>query len=73
MIHEHAVMRVAKYLMSMSTYMDLLDENCCLSTSGVKYNPYKEKGIECYVDTDSSGGWDQVYADNVENFMLHTR
>ena len=39
---------------------------------GVVYNPSIEIGIECYVDADFSGGWDQAYANNAESFMSRT-
>ena len=55
----------------MSTYVDLSDGNLWLFTQGVVYNPDKEKGIECYVYANFAGGWDQLDADNAENFLSH--
>ena len=57
----------------MSTYVDLPDGNWRLTTCGVVYRPNIEKGIECYIDANFAGGWDQADADNAENVMLHTR
>ena len=49
--------------------MDLPDRKLRLTTSGVFYRPNIEKIIECYVDTDFSGVWDQADGDNAENIM----
>ena len=38
----------------------------------VVYNPDKEKGTKCYVDSDFADGWSQADADNSENFMSRT-
>ena len=52
--------------------MDLPDVNWRLSTRGVVYIPGKEKGIECYVDDDFVGGWDQADSNSTENVMSCT-
>ena len=57
LVHEHAVRRIKKYLMSTPTYVDLLDENVRLTRHGVFYNTNIEKGIECYVDANFCSGW----------------
>ena len=51
--------------------MDLPHENQRLITRSIVYNPDIEKGIECYVDSDFVGGWDQSDTDNAENSMSH--
>ena len=43
--------------------MNLPDGNRRLSTSGVVYNPDKEKCIECCVDAYFSVAWSQADAD----------
>ena len=58
-MHERAVIIIAKYPGSTSTYMDLSDTNLRLITHGIVYKPNIEKGIECYVDADFAGGWAQ--------------
>ena len=72
LVHELAIRRIEKYLMSMSTYVDLLYINIQLTTCGVVYRTDKEKVIECYVYADFSSGWDKSDADNVENVMSRT-
>ena len=34
------------------------------------YNPDTSKGLECYVDADFAGGWQEANADNKDNVML---
>ena len=72
LVHERAIRCMAKYLASTSTYVDLPDGNRRLSTRGVVYHPDKEKFIQCYVDTNFSGGWAQTDTDNAENVMSCT-
>ena len=69
LVNKRAVIIIAEYLSSTSTYIYSPDVNQQLSTCGVVYNPDKEKGIECCVDADFSGRWDQDDADNAENCM----
>ena len=52
-----------------STYVDIPDGNRQLSTHGVVYKPYVEKGIESYVDAEFSAGWAQEDSYNAENDM----
>ena len=40
------------------------------SSYTVVYRPDKEKFIECYINYDFSGGWDQAYGNNAENFVF---
>ena len=54
-------------------YMDLLDGNRRLTTRGVVNKPDIRKDIECYVNTNFSGGWDQTDANDSEKVMLRTR
>ena len=36
---------------------------------GIVYNPDTSKGLECYVDADFAGGWQEAKADNTDNVM----
>ena len=45
LVHKRAVRYIAKYLVSMSTYVDLPDGNQRLSTCRIFYSPNKEKCI----------------------------
>ena len=36
------------------------------------FNPDETRGIECFVDADFAGGWNQADADNAENVMSRT-
>ena len=69
LLQECAVRYIAKYLASMSTYVDLPDIHWRLTTCSIVYRPNIEKGIKCYVDTDFYGRWDQADADNAKNIM----
>ena len=71
-VHERTIRCIAKYLASMSTYVDLPDVNWRLSARGVVYRPNIEKGIECYVYYEFSSGWSQADAHNAENVMSRT-
>ena len=68
-MHERAVRRIAKYLTSSSTHVDFTDINLRLTTCGVVFRPDIEEFIECLVDAQFTGGWDQEDADNEENSM----
>ena len=72
LLQKHVIRRIAEYLMSTSTHVDVPYGNRRLSTCGVVYNTDKEKGITCYVNVDFAGGWAKADANNVENFMLST-
>ena len=39
---------------------------------GIVYSPNTSKGLECYVDTDFAGGWQEENADDAEKVMLRT-
>ena len=71
LVNERAIRCITKYLASMSTYVYLPYRNRRLTISGVVYRSNIEKGIECYIDANFAGGWDQADADNAENVMLH--
>ena len=73
LVHKRTVRKIAKYLASTSTYMDLPDGNQRLNICGVVYNNDIEKCTECYVDADFSGGWAQADADNAEKIISRTR
>ena len=49
LVHKRSLRKIAKYLASKSTYVDLPYGNRWLSTHGLVYN--KEKGVDCYVDS----------------------
>ena len=66
LVQKRAVRRIAKYLVSTSTYVDLPDGYSRLSTCSVVYNTDKEKVIKLYLDADFAGGWNQTYANNAE-------
>jgi hypothetical protein len=57
--HEKAIKRIAKYLLSSPT-------------RGLVYKPDPSLGLECYVDADFAGGWNQADADNADNLMSRT-
>ena len=71
-MYERSVIRIAKYLARIWTYLDLLDGNRQLSTRRVVHKLDKLKFVECYVDASFSGGWAQADTENVENSMSHT-
>ena len=56
LVHKCAIRRIANYLVSMSTYVYLLDGNWRLSTRGIFYRTNIEKGINFYVDSEFDGG-----------------
>ena len=72
LVHDRAVRQTAKYLVTMSTYVDSPDGNIRLITRGVVYHPNIEKFIECYIDDVFYSGWYQADSDNAENVMSHT-
>ena len=41
-------------------------------SEGIVYNPDTTKGLECYVDTDFAGGWQQADSDNADNILSRT-
>ena len=58
-IHELDITRIGLYL------VDNTD-------SGVIYTIDKTKGIEVYVDTDFTGGWDSADSSNADNVLSRT-
>ena len=56
LMYKRSVRKIAKYLASTSTYVDLLDGNRRLTTCGVVYKPDIEKVVKCYIDDEFSGG-----------------
>ena len=39
---------------------------------GIIFRPDKSRGLECFVDADFAGGWNQTDPDNAENVMSRT-
>ena len=72
LVHQRAVRRITKYLVSMSTYVDLPGGNIRLTTFRLVYRTGIYKCISCLVDADFSGGWAQSDANNSENVMSRT-
>ena len=59
LLHERALKRLGRYLLHIKQ-----DE--------IIYNPDTEKGLECYVNADFAGGWQQADSSNAENVMSRT-
>ena len=57
--HEKAVKRIVKYL----------KDN---SDRGMIYTVNKERGLECFVDADFAGNWDQADSENADNVFSRT-
>ena len=57
--HKKALMSIGHYLLG-------------TKTRGIIYKPDKSRGLECYVDSDFSGGRTQADADNAENVLYRT-
>ena len=57
--HKWTVKCICKYLQGM--------QDC-----GIIYHPDKSKGIECFVDANFVGAWDQADAQSAENVMSRT-
>ena len=72
LVSERAVRHIVKYLTSTSTYVDLPYLNWRLTTCGLVYRPDIENVIDCYVDDEFYGGWDQADDSNAENVMSCT-
>ena len=70
LVHKCSVRLIANYPASTSTNVDLPYVNWRLTTRGVVYRTDIEKCIECYVDANFAGGWDQADADNVEKYHV---
>ena len=71
-VNKHSFRRIAKYVVSTFTYMDLPDRNKWLSTYRVVYKPDKEKSIRFYTDAKLADRWAQADVNNAENSMPHT-
>ena len=54
--HKRSLKRIGQYLLHTK-------RDCII------YNPDKEKGLECYVDADFAGGWQQADSSDAENVM----
>ena len=57
--HEKTVTSIGRYLLG-------------TKTRGIIYKPDKSRGLECYIDADFSGGWNQADTDNAENVLSRT-
>ena len=57
--HEKALKRLGRYLLH-------------TKRDGIIYNPDKNKGLECFVDADFAGGWQQADSSDAENVMSRT-
>jgi hypothetical protein len=57
--HEQAITRIGRYLLG-------------TRENGIKYKIDLSKGLECYIDADFAGGWDQTDPHDASNLMLHT-
>ena len=57
--HEKAIKRIGRYLYH-------------TKTDGIVYTPDTTKGLECYVDADFVGGWEQADADDADNVLSRT-
>ena len=57
--YERAMIRIVRYLYS-------------TRDRGIIYKPNKSLGLECFVDADFAGGWNQADADNPDNVMSRT-
>ena len=57
--HEQAIMRIGRYLRH-------------TKNRGIIFKPDETKGLECFVDADFAGGWNQADADDAENLMSRT-
>jgi len=57
--HERAINRIGKYLLG-------------TADKGIIYKPDKSKGLECYVDADFAGGWNQADATNADAVLSRT-
>ena len=57
--HERAVKRIVKYLVT-------------TRERGIVFTPDKSKGLECYVDADFAGGWNNQQSDDPANLLSRT-
>ena len=54
--HEQAITHIGRYLLE-------------LRDKGIKFKVDLSKGLECYVDADFAGGWDQTDPHDASNLM----
>ena len=59
LLHEKAIKRLGRYLYH-------------TKREGIVYNPDTSKGLECYVDADFAGGWQQADSDDPDNVLSRT-
>ena len=59
LFHQRALKRLGRYLLH-------------TKRDGIIYNPDTQKGLECYVDADFAGGWQQADSSDAENVMSRT-
>lgn len=57
--HEQAINRIGKYLLG-------------TRDKGIRYKIDTRKGLECYVDADFAGGWNQEDPHDAGNLMSRT-
>ena len=57
--HERAVMRIGKYLLG-------------TRNKGIKFTPYRSRGIECLVDANFAGSWNKADSGNPETVLSRT-
>ncbi len=57
--HERAMICIVRYLYT-------------TQDTGIIYKPDKSLGLECFVDANFAGGWNQADADKPENLMSRT-
>ena len=59
LLHEKAIKRLGRYLYH-------------TKSEGIVYNPDITKGLECYVDADFAGGWQQADSHEPDNVLSRT-
>ena len=59
LLHEKALKRLGRYLFH-------------TKRDGIIYNPNTQKDLECYVDADFAGGWQQADSSDAENVISQT-
>ena len=59
LLHEKAIKRLGRYLYH-------------TKREGIVYDPDTSKGLECYVDADFAGGWQQADSDDADNVLSRT-
>ena len=59
LLHEKAIKRLGRYLYH-------------TKRKGIFYKPYITTGLECYVDADFAGGWQQANSHEPDNVLSRT-